>query len=84
MSEKEGFNPLVIDFGSLNCRAGIGGEEGPRTNFPNCIEIDEDKFIIGQDDEDKRIDYKIIYPFHRGLVKNETQIEHIEKIYKYA
>ena len=46
MSEKEGFNPLQIDFGSLNCRAGIGGEEGPRTNFPNCIGIDEENSLL--------------------------------------
>ena len=75
---------IGLELGSHTLRIGICGEEGPRQQFANCFGTDGENTLIGKDDFETRIDYKLTYPFHRGLLKNETDWDKVEKILDYA
>lgn len=84
MSDDEEIYPIGVELGSHTLRIGICGEEGPRHQFPNCFGTDGENTLIGKDDFETRIDYKLTYPFRRGLLKNETDWDKVEKILDYA
>lgn len=84
-------NPaVVIDNGSGMIKAGIGGEDAPRVNFPSVIgkpryekvQNDPDKeFFIGSDAIAKRGLLSLEYPLENGIVKNW---EYMSKIWHYT
>ncbi len=84
-------NPsVVIDNGSGMIKAGVGGEDAPRVNFPSVIgkprfervQMDSDKeLFIGNDAIAKRGLLTLEYPLENGIVKNW---EYMSKIWHYT
>lgn len=84
-------NPaVVIDNGSGMIKAGIGGEDAPRVNFPSVVgkprfervQNDSDKeFFIGSDAIAKKGLLTLEYPLENGIVKNW---EYMSKIWHYT
>ena len=84
MDDSEDSPHVIIDNGSYYIKAGISGEEGPRSVFPSCIGYtpyndDKNKYIVGTDCEPMRDKLKINYPIEYGVVKNWDDMEKIWK-----
>ena len=89
MAEEEGeIKPhIIIDNGAGYCKAGLSGEEGPRSVFPSCIGYpkyasgmvggDKKEFFVGADAEAKRGVLKLHYPIEHGIVDNWDEMEKI-------
>ena len=77
----EDFPGVIIDNGSYYIKAGIGGEEGPRSVFNSYIGYTPDKyhFFIGQ--KAKIYNTNMNFLIEYGVVKNW---EDMEKIWKYT
>lgn len=84
-------NPaVVIDNGSGMIKAGIGGEDAPRSNFPSVVgkprfdrvQVDSDKeLFIGNDAIARKGLLTLEYPLENGIVKNW---EYMSKIWHYT
>lgn len=84
-------NPsVVIDNGSGMIKAGVGGEDAPRVNFPSVVgkprfervQMDSDKeLFIGNDAIAKKGLLTLEYPLENGIVKNW---EYMSKIWHYT
>ena len=78
---------IIIDNGTGYCKAGLSGEEGPRTVFPACVGYpkyasgmvggDKKEFFVGADAEAKRGVLKLNYPIEHGVVSNWDDMEKI-------
>jgi actin-related protein len=79
---------LVVDIGSGIIKAGISGEDAPRSIFPSIVgrPKDKNKLIFGVEHKDVDIgDYaqqyrgilNVSYPIERGIVKNWDDLENI-------
>ena len=88
------FQTLVIDNGSLWCKAGFAGKEAPRSVFRSVvghlkdrIYVDPTKFgrpsqnVISIGDDAMRPYFRLNYPIERGIV---TNWDDMEKIWDYA
>lgn len=82
--------PVVIDNGSGMIKAGIGGEDAPRSNFPSVVgkprfdrvQVDSDKeLFIGNDAIARKGLLTLEYPLENGIVKNW---EYMSKIWHYT
>lgn len=93
MSEEENEESkpnIIIDNGTLYCKAGFSKEELPRVVFPSCIGYQKyssgmvgennKEFYIGTEAEDKRGVLKINYPIEHSIINNWDEIE---KIWEY-
>lgn len=84
-------NPsVVIDNGSGMIKAGVGGEDAPRVNFPSVVgkprfervQMESDKeLFIGNDAIAKKGLLTLEYPLENGIVKNW---EYMSKIWHYT
>ena len=78
---------IIIDTGTCLCKAGLSGEEGPRTIFPSIVGYlkyasgivggDKKEFFVGADAEAKRGVLKFNYPIEKGLINNWDDAEKI-------
>lgn len=79
--------PVVFDNGSGTIKAGIAGEEQPKTFFPSCVgrpkhrramagALEGDTFI-GQTAQEHRGLLKLRYPLEHGIVTNWDDMERI-------
>ena len=85
MVEEDGEIPIIIDNGSGYIKAGVGGEEGPRSVFPSIIGHykfqkyigGEKDYYVGAEAEEKRGMLDLNYPIDRGEIKNWDYMEKI-------
>ena len=80
---------IIIDTGTCLCKAGLSGEEGPRTIFPSMVgypkyasDIDiesgvEKDFFVGKDAEAKRGVLRLNFPIEKGLINNSDYYKKI-------
>ena len=78
---------VIIDNGTIYCRAGLRGEEVPRIVFPFCvgylkntnnvIKRIKTKFFIGDEAEARRGILKLNYPIEHGIINNWDEAEEI-------
>lgn len=85
MSDHPG--PVIIDNGSGMCKAGVSGEDAPRSSFPSII--GRPKFqnvIVGMENKDcfvgeealsKRGVLTLKYPIEHGIVNNWDDMNQI-------
>ena len=82
--KNEGTDPIIIDNGSFNIKAGFSGEEGPRKVLRNVIgeKISGDKkeVLIGEEALNKRSILNIKSPLKRAVIKDW---DIMEKIWNY-
>jgi actin-related protein len=68
-------DPVILDFGSLTTKIGVGGDADPYKTFPTVVSPDG---TVGQDAINKRTsDNGPIYPINRGFVNKWEQMENI-------
>ena len=84
MEDSDNSPDVIIDNGSYYTKAGLSGEEGPRSVFPSCIGYTpyndvKNKYIVGTDCEPMRDKLNINYPIEYGVVKNWDDMEKIWK-----
>lgn len=80
-------NPaVVIDNGSGMIKAGIGGEDAPRTTFPAIVGVtkfarvnpgDDKDIFVGNEALAKKALLTISYPIENGIVKNWPDMEKV-------
>ena len=81
-------NPaVVIDNGSGMCKAGLSGDDAPKTSFPSIVGepkyktvmhgITEKELYIGEEAQAKKGVLKIQYPIKHGIVLNWDQMSQI-------
>ena len=87
-------NPaVVIDNGSGMIKAGIGGEDAPRTTFPSIVGRtkyekvqpgNEKELFVGNEAISKKALLTLNYPVENGIVKNWDDMEKVwhETFYK--
>jgi len=83
--------PIVIDNGSGNIKAGLAGDDSPRSVFPSIVAIakyDEamvgmghKDILVGDDAQKMRGVSKIHYPIDHGIVKNW---DYMEKVWQHT
>ena len=92
MCEEDENRPhIIIDNGSGYMKAGLCGEEGPRSVFPSIVGCpkhqkykeftlygENKEFYIGTDAEANRGILNITYPIEHGVINN---LDHMEKIW---
>ena len=81
---EEDYHNIIIDNGSYYIKAGLSGEEQPRTIFRSLIGYPKNKdceinFLVGCDAEAKSDRLNISYPIEYGAVKNWDEMEKIWK-----
>lgn len=79
--------PIVIDNGTGFCKAGFGGDDGPRALFPNItgrnlisrfiVGEDIKNIFIGNDAQQKRGILKLNSPIKHGIITNWNEMEHV-------
>ena len=78
--------PLIIDNGSGYIKAGLNGEEGPRSIFPSIVGYpkytynynfyrEKKDYLVGSEAEDKRGVHKLNYPIEHGNIENWDDME---------
>merc|ERR1712098_502522 len=82
---------LVVDNGSGVCKAGLAGEDAPRTAFPSIVGrpkvrqimvgVDEKDCYVGEEAQGKRGVLALKYPIEHGIV---TNWDDMEKIWKHT
>ena len=88
INSNEDFKPhIIIDNGTGYIKAGLSGEEGPRSVFPSCVGYpkyasgmvggDKKEFFIGTDAEAKRIIFNLNFPIEHGVINNWDDMEKI-------
>lgn len=76
---------VVIDNGSGRCKAGIAGDDAPRTDFPSIvgrprvknIMFDDKEFYVGDDALAKKGVLNLKYPIEHGVVNDHDDMEKI-------
>ena len=64
---------IIIDNGTKYMKAGLCGEEGPRSVFPSCVKLtNHDNDYFG-----KGVSIKLNYPINRGVPNNWDDLEKI-------
>lgn len=86
MSVEQGA-PIVIDNGSGVCKAGMSGEDAPRTAFPAVVGypkylpgmmgINDKQVFIGEEAISKKGILKIKYPIEHGIVNDWEDMTHV-------
>lgn len=76
---------VVIDNGSGRCKAGIAGDDAPRTDFPsvvgrprfNNIMFEDKKFYVGEDALAKKGILNLKYPIEHGIINDYDDMEKV-------
>ena len=85
MSEEKGV-PVVIDNGSGMCKAGLSGDDAPRSSFPSIVGRPKYENImvgmnkeayVGEEAQAKKGVLKLSYPIEHGIVNNWDDMEKI-------
>ena len=84
MEDSDGYANVIIDNGSYYIKAGLSGEERPRSVFNSCIGYipyndDKSKYFVGDKCMSMRDKLNINYPIEYGVVKNWDDMEKIWK-----
>lgn len=85
MSEEKGM-PVVIDNGSGMCKAGLSGDDAPRSSFPSVVGrpkyenimvgMNKDAYV-GEEAQAKKGVLKLTYPIEHGIVNNWDDMKKI-------
>jgi actin-related protein len=85
MSEEKGV-PVVIDNGSGMCKAGLSGDDAPRSSFPSIVGrpkyenimvgMNKDAYV-GEEAQAKKGVLKLTYPIEHGIVNNWDDMKKI-------
>ena len=83
---EENYHNIIIDNGSYYIKAGLSGEEEPRTIFRSLIGYPKNKdceinFLVGCDAEAKSDRFNLNYPIEYGAVKNWDEMEKFGSIH---
>ena len=85
MSEEKGV-PVVIDNGSGMCKAGLSGDDAPRSSFPSIVGRPKYENImvgmnkeayVGEEAQAKKGVLKLSYPIEHGIVNNWDDMKKI-------
>lgn len=85
MSEEKGV-PVVIDNGSGMCKAGLSGDDAPRSSFPSIVGRPKYENIlvgmnkeayVGEEAQAKKGVLKLAYPIEHGIVNNWDDMKKI-------
>ena len=85
MSEEKG-TPVVIDNGSGMCKAGLSGDDAPRSSFPSVVGRPKYENImvgmnkeayVGEEAQAKKGVLKLSYPIEHGIVNNWDDMKKI-------
>ena len=85
MSEEKGV-PVVIDNGSGMCKAGLSGDDAPRSSFPSIVGRPKYENImvgmnkeayVGEEAQAKKGVLKLDYPIEHGIVNNWDDMKKI-------
>jgi len=85
MSEEKGV-PVVIDNGSGMCKAGLSGDDAPRSSFPSIVGRPKYENImvgmnkeayVGEEAQAKKGVLKLTYPIEHGIVNNWDDMKKI-------
>jgi actin-related protein len=79
MAEEKGI-PVVIDNGSGMCKAGLSGDDAPRSSFPSIVGrpkyenimvgMNNKEAYVGEEAQAKKGVLKLSYPIEHGIVNN--------------
>lgn len=79
MTEEKGV-PVVIDNGSGMCKAGLSGDDAPRSSFPSIVGrpkyenimvgMNNKEAYVGEEAQSKKGVLKLSYPIEHGIVNN--------------
>lgn len=85
MSDEKGV-PVVIDNGSGMCKAGLSGDDAPRSSFPSVVGrpkyenimvgMNKDAYV-GEEAQAKKGVLKLSYPIEHGIVNNWDDMKKI-------
>lgn len=85
MAEEKGV-PVVIDNGSGMCKAGLSGDDAPRSSFPSVVGrpkyenimvgMNKDAYV-GEEAQAKKGVLKLTYPIEHGIVNNWDDMKKI-------
>jgi actin-related protein len=80
MSVEEKGVPVVIDNGSGMCKAGLSGDDAPRSSFPSIVGrpkyenimvgMNNKETYVGEEAQAKKGVLKLSYPIEHGIVNN--------------
>ncbi|MCB0368234.1 MAG: hypothetical protein KDD45_02050 [Bdellovibrionales bacterium] len=85
MAEEKGV-PVVIDNGSGMCKAGLSGDDAPRSSFPSIVGRPKYENImvgmnkeayVGEEAQAKKGVLKLSYPIEHGIVNNWEDMQKI-------
>ena len=81
----EGIHALVVDNGSGTFKAGLAGDDAPRSVFPSIVGrpkseswLGSKEVYVGEEAQTRRDILQLKYPIERGVV---TNWDHMEKIW---
>ena len=90
MSDEKGL-PVVIDNGSGMCKAGLSGDDAPRTSFPSIVGrpkyenvmvgMNEKEAYVGAEAQAKKGVLSLRYPIEHGIV---TDWDDMTKIWHHC
>lgn len=85
MAEEKG-TPVVIDNGSGMCKAGLSGDDAPRSSFPSLVGRPKYENImvgmnkeayVGEEAQAKKGVLKLSFPIEHGIVNNWDDMKKI-------
>ena len=83
---EENFQAVVIDNGSGMCKAGLSGDDAPRSSFPSIVGRPKYENImvgmnkeayVGEEAQAKKGVLKLSYPIEHGIVNNWDDMKKI-------
>ena len=70
---------LVVDNGSLYCKAGFAGDDAPRAVFPSIVGKPLHPFVVGDEAQSKHhIPLSLHCPIQRGIITNWDDMEKVQ------